>query len=60
MTNISSIPKKLMSININHSLPSVNQHIGNPENAENYIRVLVDTGAVINAGNLKYHMWVML
>ena len=48
-----------MYISINNSLPSINLHIDNPEDDENHIRILGDTGAVMNTGSLEYHLWVM-
>lgn len=48
MTNISSFPKEPILISINNSILSVNLRIGNPENDENCIRILVNTGAGIN------------
>ena len=56
MTNISSPPKKPMPISINNSILSINLRIGNPEDDETRIRILVDTGATINTGNLQYHL----
>ena len=48
-----------MHISINNSLPSVHLNIGLLVNEQNKIRMLVDTGAAMNAGNLDYHKWVM-
>ena len=48
-----------MSISINNSLRCVNLHIGNSEDNENRIRMLVYTRAVINSGSLEYHLRVM-
>ena len=59
MTNISSYPKKLIPISINNSLPSANLHIGNLEDEENCIRILVDTRATMNTGSLEYQLWEM-
>ena len=59
MTNISSSLKKNMPISINNSLPSINLYIGIPEDIKIHIRMLVDIGAIINTGNLKYSLWVM-
>ena len=59
ITNIFSSPKKPMSISINNSLRCVNLHIGNSEDNENRIRMLVYTRAVINSGSLEYHLRVM-
>ena len=59
VTNISSSPKKPMSISINNSLPSVCLHLGIPEDDENRIQMLVDTGDAMNTGDLNYHLWVM-
>ena len=60
MTNISSSPKKPMHISINNSLPYVNLHLGNPEDDDNRMRILVDTEAVMNTGSLDYHLWIMV
>lgn len=59
MTNISSSLKKNMPISINSSLPSINLYIGIPEDNEIHIRMLVDIGAIMNTGSLKYYLWVM-
>ena len=48
-----------MYIGINDSLSSDNLHIGNRENDENCIRMIVDTGAAMNTGGLEYYLWVM-
>lgn len=48
-----------MPISINNSLTSVNLHIGNPEDDESHIRMLVDTGVAMNTGSIEYHLWVM-
>ena len=48
-----------MPIKINNSLPFVCLHLGNPEDDENRMRMLVDTGAAMNTGDLKYYQWVM-
>ena len=48
-----------MPIDINSSLLSVNLHLGIPEDDENRMQMLVDTGADMDTGNLKYYMWVM-
>ena len=48
-----------MLISINNSLPSVNLHLGLIEDDENKMRILVDTGAAMNSGNLTYQLWVM-
>ena len=57
--NISQAIKKPMPISINNSLPSVTLHLGLLEDEENTMRMLVDTGAAMNSGNLAYHLWVM-
>ena len=59
MTSISSSSKKLMHISINNSLSSVSLHIGNPDDDENRIQMLVDTGATMNSESLEYHLWIM-
>ena len=48
-----------MPISINNSLPSVNLHLGLIEDEENKMRMLVNTGAAMNSGNLAYYLWVM-
>ena len=48
-----------MPIDINSSLLSMNLHLGIPEDDENRMRMLVDTGADMDTDNLKYYMWVM-
>jgi len=34
-------------------------HLGMPEDNENKMPMLVDTGTAMNTGNLRFHMWVM-
>ena len=48
-----------MPIIINDSLLSVNLHIGNPEDDENHIRILTDTGATMNTRSLEYNLWIL-
>ena len=48
-----------MPIPINNSLPSVCLHLGSVEDDENKIRMLLNTGAAMNSGNLTYHLWIM-
>ena len=48
-----------MSIPIKNSLLSVCIHLGSVEDEENNMRMLLDTGAAMNSGNLTYHLWVM-
>ena len=48
-----------MPIGINNSLPSVSLILGTLADEKNKIRMLVDTGAAMNTGNLRFHMWVM-
>ena len=48
-----------MPIGINNSLPSVSLILGIQEDEESKMRMLVDTGAAMNTGNLQYHLWVM-
>ena len=48
-----------MPISINNSLPSVTLHLGLLEDEENTMRMLVDTRAAMNSGNLAYHLWIM-
>ena len=59
MANISSPPKKPMSISIKNYLPSINLHIGNLEDDENRIQIRVDAGAAMNTRSLEYHLWVI-
>ena len=48
-----------MPIQINNYLPSIYLHLGLIEDEENKMRMLLDTGATMNSGNLNYHLWVM-
>ena len=48
-----------MSIPMNNTLPSVCLHFGSVEDEENKMRMLLDTGAAMNSGNLTYHLWIM-
>ena len=48
-----------MPIGINNSLPSVSLILGSSEEEENTMRMLVDTGAAMNTGNIDFHLWVM-
>ena len=48
-----------MPISINNSLPSVCLHLGIPEDDENRMQILVDTGTAMNTCDLKYHLLVM-
>ena len=48
-----------MPIGINNSLPSVSLILGTLADEKNKIRMLVDTGAAMNTGNLRFHMLVM-
>ena len=57
VTNISSSPKIPMPISITNSLLYVCLHLGNHEDDENRMRILVDTGVAMNTGDLKYHQW---
>ena len=56
VTNISSSPKKPMPISINNSLPSVCLHLEILEDDENRMQMLVNTGAAMNTGDLKYNL----
>ena len=51
--------KKTMPISINNSLPSLSFLLGLTMEADNGMRMLVDTGAAMNSGYLDYHLWVM-
>ena len=59
ISNISASKKKPMPISINNSLPSVSILLGLTREADNGVRMLVDTGASMNSGYLDYHLWVM-
>ena len=59
VAHISPSSQKPMPISINNSLPSVCLHLGSVEDEENKMRMLLDTGAAMNSGNLTYHLWVM-
>ena len=59
VTDILSSPQKPMHISINNFLPSEFLHLGIPEDDENRMQMLVDTGAAMNTGGLTYHLWVM-
>ena len=59
VNNFSSNSKKPMPIGINNSLSSVSLILDILEDEENKIRMRVDTGAVMNTGNLSFHMWVI-
>ena len=48
-----------MPISVNNSLPSVSLIIGIHEDEESKMRMLVDTGAAMNTGNLQYHLCIM-
>ena len=48
-----------MYIGINNSLPSVSLILSIFEDEENKMRILADTGAAMNTGNLWFHMQVM-
>ena len=59
LSNISSPNQKPMPISINNSLPSVHLNVGLLVDEENKMRMLLDTSAAMNTGNLAYHQWVM-
>ena len=59
VANILPSPKHSMPTSINNSLSSVCLYLGIPEDDENRMQMLVDTSAVMNTGELKYHLWVM-
>ena len=48
-----------MPTSINNYLPSINLHIGNPEDDKNCMMMIVDTSAAIITRNLQYHLWVI-
>ena len=45
-----------MPTSINNYLPSINLHIGNPEDDKNCMMMIVDTSAAIITRNLQYHL----
>ena len=59
VNTLSRATKRSMPVSINDFLPSFNLHLGLLEDEENTMRMLVDTGAAMNSGNLAYHLWVM-
>ena len=59
VNNVLSNPKKPMPIGINNALPSVSLILGSREDDENKMRMLVDTGAAMNTGDIDFHLWVM-
>ena len=59
ISNLSASKQKPMPISINNSLPSVSILLGLTMEADNGMRMLVDTGAAMNSGHLDYHLWVM-
>ena len=48
-----------MHISINNTLPSIYLNVGSIMDDENKMRMLVDTGVVMNTGNIVYHQWVL-
>ena len=48
-----------MPTGIDNSLPSASLILGILEDNGNKMRMLVETGAAMNTGNLRFHMWVM-
>ena len=48
-----------MPFAIKNYLPSVSLILGFQEDEESEMRMLVDTGAVMNTVNLPYNLWVM-
>ena len=59
INNIWYNPKKLLPIGINNYFPSISLILGILEDEKRKIRILVNTGAAMNTGNLHFHMWVM-
>ena len=49
-----------MLIPINNPLPSICLNLGSVEEEKNKIRMILDTGAAMNPGNLTCHLWIML
>ena len=60
VNHVSQPTQKLMLIPINNPLPSICLNLGSVEDEKNKIRMILDTGAAMNPGNLTYHLWVML
>ena len=48
-----------MPISINNSLPSISILLGLTTEADNGMRMLVETGTAMNSEYLYYHLWVM-
>ena len=48
-----------MPMSIKMFLSSINLYIGNPEDDENDIQMLIETGATMNIRSLEYHLWVL-
>ena len=56
--NLSPSSQKPMSITINTYLPSICLYFGLIVDEENKTKMLLDTGAAVNFGNLSYHFWL--
>lgn len=48
-----------MPIQINNYVRSIYLHLGLIKGEENKMRMLLDTCATMNSGNLHYYRWVM-
>ena len=48
-----------MLIQIKNSLPSIYLHLRLIEDEVNKMRMLLDTGATMDSGNLNYYLWIM-
>ena len=60
VSNLTSTSQKPMPISINNSLSSVHFPSGKgKENADDKMRLLVNTGVAMNSGNLYFHLWVI-
>ena len=48
-----------MPIHVNNVLPSICLHLGLIEDEETKMKMLFDTSATMNHGNLTYHLYVI-
>ena len=60
VNNFSLSSQKPIPIPINNSLPSIYLHLDLIEVEENKMRILLNTGAAMNFGNLSYDLWAIL
>ena len=56
---LSPSSQKPIPILINNSLPFICLHLGLIEDEESKMKMLLDTGAVVDSDNLSYHLWVV-